>query len=283
MTLPKSRRISYAFSTLLFIICLTFVIYRSKDCFEKYLNRLESVEVKYVNSKSEAFPSFSFCQRRMNPGLNECNLTWIDYRQNLKWRGNCSNPQKARKAFLMQTENYLKTLKINHVEYPQNHSYFKWSTNLRPQARFVEPCLDLAIVNFTNEPIENIQFYFEKNPFFVSIGTFGSFSTEMPSSRSVIQLEKSLFTYVNFEVVKIIDYSGKPCSVDPEYRLDYCKSNLIENEIEAKVGCHTPFGRKWQNICTDEERAKEAMQMYQKLWSAQSKLEGCLVPCTFHR
>ena len=75
-----TRKNSYAFfSSILFIGCTAFVIYRGYSCFDKYLKKPKHLEVSYEASKDHPFPSFTLCAS-YNASYNEeimqkCQLT----------------------------------------------------------------------------------------------------------------------------------------------------------------------------------------------------------------
>ena len=93
------------FSLILFLGCASFVIQRGYDCFQKYLEKPEAIDVAFKSSSSQVafFPSISFCVS--NKPLKEnilkgCNLTSEDYIKKNIWVGkghaNCTDPKFLR-------------------------------------------------------------------------------------------------------------------------------------------------------------------------------------------
>ena len=46
-------------------------------------------------------------------------------------------------------------------------------------------------------------------------------------------------------------------------------------------GCTTPFGIRLDNICTDPNVARKALNLYNDVIMHGTPVEGCLYPCTF--
>ena len=93
---------------LLFIICLSFVIIRGFECFQKYFKKPESVEMSYHHTKDLGFPSFTICpewDNYLNKNklpksydenvLKSCNLALSDYQKFGPWHSSkCENPEE---------------------------------------------------------------------------------------------------------------------------------------------------------------------------------------------
>ena len=53
---------AYAFvSSILFIGCAGFVVYRGYLCFDKFLKKPENSKVSFESTKNQPFPSFTLC------------------------------------------------------------------------------------------------------------------------------------------------------------------------------------------------------------------------------
>ena len=58
--------ITTSFRVILFLLCATFVIHRGYECFKKYMDAPESIDLsyKFTGSDEIPFPSFTFCPIR---------------------------------------------------------------------------------------------------------------------------------------------------------------------------------------------------------------------------
>ena len=50
-----------------------------------------------------------------------------------------------------------------------------------------------------------------------------------------------------------------------------------------EVGCTTPFGINIENICTDTNKSKEAIKLYNQMISKRQSIRKCDYPCQFIR
>ena len=55
--------ISTSFRIILFSLCTTFVVHRGYECFKKYMDKPEAIDLsyKFTGSDEIPFPSFTFC------------------------------------------------------------------------------------------------------------------------------------------------------------------------------------------------------------------------------
>ena len=88
-------------STILFIGCTTFVVYRGYRCFDKYFKKPKHSEVSYESSKNNPFPSFTLCASK-NASYNAdeikgCQIEPDNYVIWSQWVGkggfNCTDPK----------------------------------------------------------------------------------------------------------------------------------------------------------------------------------------------
>ena len=64
------------FKTIVFILCLTFVVERSVHCFIRFFKGPQAVEMKMSDVSDEILPHFTFCaeDRYNQTVLKECGL-----------------------------------------------------------------------------------------------------------------------------------------------------------------------------------------------------------------
>ena len=48
-----------------------------------------------------------------------------------------------------------------------------------------------------------------------------------------------------------------------------------------KFGCTSPFGYEVNNICTDQNNSKNALDLYYDIYLKKFTIKDCLYPCTF--
>ena len=64
------------FKTIVFILCLTFVVERSVHCFIRFFSGPQAVEMKMSDGSDEILPHFTFCAEEIynRTVLKECGL-----------------------------------------------------------------------------------------------------------------------------------------------------------------------------------------------------------------
>ena len=94
------------FSLILFLGCACFVIHRGYECFLKYLEKPEAIDVafKFSGSQVAFFPSITFCSWH-KPNISKgCNLTSEDYLKKNIWVGqghaSCNDPKVLRNQII---------------------------------------------------------------------------------------------------------------------------------------------------------------------------------------
>ena len=58
-------------------------------------------------------------------------------------------------------------------------------------------------------------------------------------------------------------------------------SSILFQESMKNYGCTTPFGIRLDNICTDPNVSRKALNFYNDVIMHGTPVEGCLYPCTF--
>ena len=66
LTCGKSDFLKDCTSTLLFIICFSFVVFKGYECFQKFFNKPEVVSMSYQFSGKVSFPLITFCPQPEN-------------------------------------------------------------------------------------------------------------------------------------------------------------------------------------------------------------------------
>ena len=82
-----------------------------------------------------------------------------------------------------------------------------------------------------------------------------------------------------FEQYFNLNVKDNACNQSEVYTIDQCIQDTIWHESMDKVGCTSPFGKDKTQICTNYEKGKKAMEIYNKVMSNSN--EYCLNPCKF--
>ena len=64
------------FKYIILLLCLLFVVYQSKECMVKFLDKPKGVELKVSSGVGHTFPHFTFCaeERYNQTSLEKCGL-----------------------------------------------------------------------------------------------------------------------------------------------------------------------------------------------------------------
>ena len=234
---------AYVFvSTIFFIGCTAFVVYRGYRCFDKYLKNPKNSEVSYESSKNHPFPSFTLCASPKqsyngNQMMTECQLEKHEYLQGAKWVGtNCTDPKILHNQVAATYEDLdIKSIQIYTYALSDNYYWIlpgklEWKLALTFQFR---KCFTFSIPdNIVREGIEKVgvvsngvvskafdTLYLHKE---------GTLSAPIPGG-SLLQLkyEEIFVASVTHESIELLNYDGKSCNNDGEYNYDKCKQDYL--------------------------------------------------------
>ena len=247
---PRSKLFTknnaYVFvSTIFFIGCTAFVVYRGYRCFDKYLKKPEHTEISYKSSKNYPFPSFTLCTRYKQSyndyQMKECQLERSEYLEGGTWIGkggsNCTDP----KIFLTQVSASYEDLGIekihiftyaasdNHYWFnPGNWSLLEWTLALtRPYQR----CFTFSIPdNMVREGIKEVGVVSK------AFGTLylhqeGTLSAPIPGSLLQSEFDEVQRASVTHQSIELLNYDGKNCNNDVLYNYDQCKQDYIHKVL----------------------------------------------------
>ena len=84
-------------------------------------------------------------------------------------------------------------------------------------------------------------------------------------------------TRANLIYIRTLDHSK-----EKNYRLDECILNELEKKSMDEIGCVTPFGRRKDNICKDDNKSIEAFKLYNNFMKngIRWKNLSCFEPCS---
>ena len=69
-------KLTYAIKCIILLLCLAFVVYQSKECLVKFLDKPKGVELKVSSGVGHTFPHFTFCaeERYNRTVFDKCGL-----------------------------------------------------------------------------------------------------------------------------------------------------------------------------------------------------------------
>ena len=233
-------------SLILFLGCASFVSLRGYDCFQKYLEKPEAIDVAFKSSGSQAtfFPSISFCS--LDKPLKEnilkgCNLTSEDYHNDNVWVGkghaNCTDP----KILSDQINFGLNDLKLEISNftvatyeesnlptiYP-NDSRFYWSSRTLHESL---TCHTMTLPEYIVKlGIDNLVIFFKPWASLIILWhEDGLLYSDVPDSSPEIGFHGTgYFIPIRHETLDLLDYDGEECKDSNDYKLDKCRYEFIE-------------------------------------------------------
>ena len=234
-------------STIFFIGCTAFVVYRGYRCFDKYLKKPEHTEISYKSSKSYPFPSFTLCtsykQSYNGDQMKECQLEKYEYLKGGKWVGtNCTDPKILHNQVAATYEDLgIKGIQIYTYALSDNY-YWIQSGNLEWKLALTRPyqrCFTFSIPDdIVREGIERVGVDGIKKVGVVSkafdtlyLHKEGTLSAPIPGSLLKSRYEEIYEASVTHESIELLNYDGKNCNNDGEYNYDKCKQDYIYKVI----------------------------------------------------
>ena len=246
-------------SLILFLGCASFVSYRGYECFQKYLEKPEAIDVAFKSSGSQAafFPLITFCfwNKPLKENiLRECNLTSEDYLEKNIWVGkghaNCTDPKVLREQIIygglddlkMEIDIfYLLTYdksQLNSFEFAMypNDSRIQWKSIIANSwyttchtMTLPETLVELGIwsfrINFDWHPSSLVLFWHEDGLLF----------TDMPDSCPAIIMDNGYYIPIGHETLELLEYDGEKCKKSKDYKLDRCRHEFIE-KVNSSIG-----------------------------------------------
>ena len=249
-------------SLILFLGCASFVFHRGYECFQKYLEKPEAIDVAFKSSGSQVafFPSITFCSwdKPLKENiLKECNLTSDDYLMGNIWVGeghaNCTDPKVLREQSIYGLDDLKMEIDIFYIEtyeksqlnsstitmYPKD-SRIQWKSIMINSLYTI--CHTMALPETMVElGIKSSTINFELHPSLVLIWhEDGLLFTDMPDScPATIATKNGYYIPIGHEALELLEYDGEKCEKSRDYKLDRCRHEFIE-----KVNSSTGLSKK---------------------------------------
>ena len=235
---------AYAFvSSILFIGCAVFVVYRGYLCFDKFLKKPENSKVSFESTKNQPFPSFTLCASENvsynDNQMKECQLDRIKYLEGSQWVGkggnNCTDPKLLQNQVVASSED-LEIEKIGIVTYaasnkyhtfqPSNWNDLDWKLGHHYTAH-PRRCFTFSIPdNIVHEGIRAVSIS-SKVFDTLYLHAEGTLSAPIPGSSLRTKHADLYGAAVTHESIELLNYDGKNCKNDDKYNYDKCKHDYI--------------------------------------------------------
>lgn len=293
--------LEWIFSSLLFVGCFIFVLYRGAKCFEKYMERPRTMDVTYVNQTLVDFPALTFCPEYFGETpafgpmaynlniLEECQISGHDM-----FFGWYHGSSLCNASYIMK--NIFPTLDDFGFKYFEVFSgdgavikkilpcdsRLIWTPWHLPE---YGKCFTLRFSDDVTKSMRGVSFIYVLagyKQFRVYLHSFGKLvgRPEMatgvtgwnvrPGKKLQILLENLEYVeYLNTEVDGV-------CNDSLEYFQDQCVTDLIRESSLDKVQCLIPFGKNTGPLCSERNLAWIAFeQLREGLYGGVE----CQVPC----
>ena len=262
MKLPRENLPFEVASLILTTFCLSFVVYKSQECLEKYFKHLQSSTVSIEDALKYDYPAVSICLNDLDsfyePTLKKCNLSSDEYRGHDKWVGNgtedfCKDPLALYEE--MTKDPFKSIVSAVSVNYEYNLTTYATKDD-KGNGR----CYEFELPK--NTKIAQLEFWF-LNHAYVYIHSPGSFYGTDYKGLQVL-IGKEIAIDIMHEVFEVLDFDGQPCKKYPEGR-DKCLDDKIHELSMEELGCTSPYGQNKSNICTRVEKSSKAFSIFEDL------------------
>ena len=273
----RSRWLLSSIRAILFMACLTFVIHRALQSFSKYLEKPQNTNHSYMRQSRLPFPLLTFCMKSENEWdfihrkeeiLKRCHLENYDYFLKGEFVGkdheNCTDARILRKMLSTKPEE----MKFSTDDWYISSNIFlrgftKTYTDLmipvedwQPIPTFgTDECFTFDLSRYFKEDLEEIEFRSDIN-LTLTLHSFGLFGSKFGTSKLPLFVGEGMNIPIEYEVVNLLDHDGDNCIKDQSYSWFDCIHDYIYDTSLEKFNCTSPFGLKYDKICTDKKSGK---------------------------
>ena len=232
--------LSKMFTSLLFIGCALFVIFRGEKCLQKFLNKPEKTQISYKFNGNMNFPRITICETDEdayeNDILGQCQLNKDDYTKNGPWFGSgnsfCKNPKELyNKMSFKPKDSYIEWIAIETFnkthEFRSNNitEVLEWEKNVPYGSE--RRCFSMSVPKkIVTEGIASIEFL--SKPFYkLYVHQKGLFRADMAGSSVVVYYDDFSKVIVFHQILELLDYGEDDCIDSRDYEYDMCRQNYI--------------------------------------------------------
>ena len=256
------------FTILLF--CLSFVVFKSKECLVKFFERPQGVELKVSSGIGHPLPHFTFCaEERYNSTVFEnCGLHYRNMTYGATWVGDGPEYCKSPKLIMDKARiNATELLKEVRVVFENGTSITKNATDeccwKFSEDRYFGSCHTFFMPEHLRpKPVSKLRFYMIENVNWMvhSQGAFVSLKKKDVILYNISDLSHQVYD-IDYEVYHMLDVRDEACEKDELYQRDDCYDNAAFQESMETLNCTWPLLRNKDHICTDEVRVKVAKEI----------------------
>ena len=281
----KVSKILSVSSTTITIICLAFLMYQTVQCIYKFYDGIKGTDVRIAEAAKQVYPAVTICplpHYSENPvyakNLGRCNLSPKEYFDEAKWVGTdgpgyCKDPAELYEKVVGNGSSFIKKIDVGSSQKaPEDgfmyldHPFYKGRCFSVPLPKNAE------ITGMTIEGVDEID---------VTFHTPGNYYD--PDYKYVhIHPQWSRNLDLNNEIFHVLDYDGHECGnyLDNRTR-DTCLIDFMTSKSMEVLGCTTPYLTDKSKVCTDQEKALRANDLYKDLKKLAYKdaIPECPKPC----
>ena len=271
-------------SSILTLLCIAFVVYKSTECLMKYFKNLESSNVSIEDAAKHDYPAISICLNDPDSfheeTLKKCNLTLDDYKHSHIWVGDgsedfCKDPLKL---YEEMTKDPFNSIITDVVMVGMNYDSFNPTTYVTKDSKWNGRCYEFEVPKDTK--ITFMVFWLSKDAL-VYIHSPGSFHGANYKEFAVL-LGKQIEIDVMHEVFEVLDFDQQQCETYPDGR-DKCIDEKVYELSMEQLGCTSPYGTNKSNICTSTETSSKAYTIFDDLtlYNMTEANKHCPRSCTY--
>ena len=284
--MSKAPKILSISSTAITIICLGFLIYQTTKCIYKFVDGKKGTDVSITEASKQVYPAITICPLIIyfdNPvyidNLKECNLSPEEYVDEAKWVGTgnpsyCKDPAELYEKVVGDPSSIIDFIDFEEHVINASEDQFMYLDHPELMGR----CFSVPMP----KNVETSMIYIEGiDEIDVNFHTPGNYYD--PDYKYVhIHPYWSRNLDLNNEIFHVLDYDGQECKnyLDSTTR-DACIVDFITLQSMEALGCTTPYLTDKSNICTDQEKALKATELYVNLKDDlfNDRIEVCPKPC----
>ena len=236
----EKNSVSKMFTSVLFIGCGLFVIFRGEKCFQKFLDKPQKAPISYAFNGNMKFPALIICETDEdayeNDILGQCHLNKDDYTKNGPWSGSGNsfreNPMELyNKMSFKPKDSYIEWIAVE--TFTKTHEFrsnnitevLEWEKNVPYGSE--RRCFSMSVPKkIVTEGISSIEFL--SKPFYkLYVHQKGLFRSDMAGSSVVVYYNDFSKVIVFHQILELLDYGGDECIDNSDYEYDICRQNYI--------------------------------------------------------
>ena len=287
--MSKAPKILTISSTTLTLICLAFLIYQTTKCTFKFIDGKKGTDVSIADASKQTYPAITICPLIIyseNPAyvdnLQKCNLNPQEYFDEAKWVGTgdpayCKDPANLYEKVVGNASSIIYKIEVDGSTdrgFLASEIEFIFLDHPELMGR----CFSVPLpkdVEMTRIYIEGI------NEIDVKFHAPGNYYD--PDYKYIhVQPGTSKDVDLNNEIFNVLDYDGHECeNYLGNVTRDACIIEYMTLKSVEALGCTTPYLTDKSNICTDQEKALQANDLYRDLKEMAYKdaIPECPKPC----